>query len=108
MAEGRRRLSRRGFPNGEKTGRARRYLLFAACFFLLILLLSLFSSRGLLSLYRLYRTEQHLQTQISELKSGNEVLRGEVSAWENDASRIEMAARDELGLVKPGELIYQF
>jgi cell division protein FtsB len=83
-------------------------LLVVACFFLLFFLLSLFSSRGLLSLYRLYCTEQHLRTQIAEAKAKNAALRQEVSSWENDAGKIEMVARDELGLVKPGELVYQF
>ena len=87
---------------------ANRYFLIVAFFFLLFFLLSLFSNRGVLSLYRLYYTEQHLRTQIAESKAKNAALKSEVSSWENDLGRIEMVARDELGLVKPGELIYQF
>ncbi|MDH7499258.1 MAG: septum formation initiator family protein [candidate division NC10 bacterium] len=108
MARERQETIRRGSVLRERRGKACRYLLFATCVFLFILLVSLFSSRGLLSLYRLYCTEQHLQHQIAELKSRNAALREELWAWENDPSRIEMIARDELGLVKPGELIYQF
>jgi len=108
MARKRPEIIGKGSSLRERRGKARRYLLFAASFFLLILMLSLFSSRGLLSLYRLHCTEQHLQTQIAELKSRNAALREELWAWENDPSRIEIIARDELGLVKPGELIYQF
>jgi len=108
MAQRRKETIRRGSPITERKGRARRYLLLMACFFLLLLLVSLFSNRGLLSLYRLYCMEQHMQTQIAELKSRNAGLRQELSSWENDPSKIERIAREELGLVKPGELIYQF
>jgi cell division protein FtsB len=89
-------------------GGARRYLLWVGFFFLLLFLLSLFSSRGILSLYRLYRTEQRLHLQIAESKAKNAALKEEAASWQEDLGRIEKVARDELGLVKPGETVYQF
>ena len=85
-----------------------RYIWAIASLFLLLFLLSLFSHRGLISLYRLYRTEQHLRLQIEESKRKNAALKQEVTSWQEDYGKIEKLAREELGLVKPGELIYQF
>jgi cell division protein FtsB len=72
------------------------------------LLLSLFNHRGLIGLYRLYRTEQHICLQIEESKAKNAALKKEVASWQEDLGKIEKVAREELGLVKPGELVYQF
>jgi cell division protein FtsB len=85
-----------------------RYVWAVASFLLLLFLLSFFSHRGLISLYRLYRTEQHLRLQIQESKAKNAALKQEVTSWQEDYGKIEKAAREELRLVKPGELVYQF
>jgi cell division protein FtsB len=93
----------------EKSLRGKnRYVWAVASFLLLLFLLSFFSHRGLISLYRLYRTEQHLCLQIEESKAKNAALKQEVTSWQEDTGKIEKVAREELGLVKPGELIYQF
>jgi len=85
-----------------------RYVWAVVGLLLLLFLLSLFSHRGPVSLYRLYRTEQHLRLQIEESKRKNAALKQEVTSWQEDYGKIEKLAREELGLVKPGELIYQF
>jgi cell division protein FtsB len=95
-------------PMDKEAKGGRRYWRIALVVFLLIFFLSLFDSRGLLGLYRLYRTEQHLRAQIEERKAKNAALKEEASRWQEDLGRIERVARDELGLVKPGELVYQF
>jgi cell division protein FtsB len=95
-------------PVNQETRGGRRYWRIALAVFLLIFCLSLFNSRGLLGLYRVYRTEQHLRAQIEEHKAKNAALREEASRWQEDLGRIERVARDELGLVKSGELVYQF
>ena len=93
----------------EKSLRGKnRYVWAIASLFFLLFLLSLFSHRGPISLYRLYRTEQHLRLQIEESKRKNAALKREVTSWQEDYGKIEKVAREELGLVKPGELIYQF
>jgi cell division protein FtsB len=92
----------------KKRDGSSQYLRAVGAFLILLLLLSLFSHRGLISLYRLYRTEQHLRVQIEEAKAKNAALKQEVSSWQEDLGKIEKVAREELGLVKPGELVYQF
>jgi cell division protein FtsB len=49
-----------------------------------------------------------LRLQIEESKRKNAALKQEVTSWQEDYGKIEKVAREELGLVKPGELIYQF
>lgn len=103
-----RRMAGNSDPEAWKKGELRRYLSLALLCFFLFLLFSFFSDRGLFSLYRLYRTEQHLRAQIAETRARNAALRSELRTWETDLSKIETVAREELGLVKPGELVYQF
>jgi cell division protein FtsB len=103
-----RRKGRKLDPQVRRKGELRRYLTVAALCFSLFLLFSFFSDRGLFSLYRLYRTEQRLRAQIAETRARNAALRSELSSWETDLAKIETVAREELGLVKPGELVYQF
>ncbi|ABO48671.1 Septum formation initiator [Desulforamulus reducens MI-1] len=45
-----------------------------------------------------------LQTQVEELKNRNEALRTEIKQIKSEAY-IEQAAREQLGLVKPGETL---
>ena len=55
-----------------------------------------------------------LQRELGELKAKNQVtaaenerLRHEVNALRHDLGAVERVAREELGLVKPGEVVFQ-
>ncbi|MFQ5656601.1 MAG: septum formation initiator family protein [Candidatus Methylomirabilales bacterium] len=74
----------------------------------LLLLLSLVGDRGLLQLYRMGRVKTHLAQEIRTLKLENTLLRKEVEAMQRYPSRAEEIARRDLGLVRPGEIVYQF
>jgi cell division protein FtsB len=78
---------------------------------LLLLLLgaaSLMGDRGLLRLYQLHRTRAALTREIEDLTAKNASLAEEVRALRTDPGRVEAIAREELGLVKPEELVYEF
>lgn len=47
-----------------------------------------------------------LEEEIATLREANENLRSEVKALKEDPFYIEKVARDDLGLTKPGEIIY--
>jgi len=49
-----------------------------------------------------------LVNQIEALKQENALLRQEVEALRRHPSRSEEIARRDLGLVRPGEIVYQF
>ncbi len=69
---------------------------------------SVMGNRGLLRLYEMRRARAALTREIGELAAANAALAEEVRALRTDPSRIEAIAREELGLVKPGELVYEF
>jgi cell division protein FtsB len=91
-----------------KTQRPRRGLILLLCFLGLLLLLSLLGDRSLLELYRMVRVKADLEHQIETLKRENALLRQEVEAMRRFPSRAEEIARRDLGLVRPGEIVYQF
>jgi cell division protein FtsB len=68
----------------------------------------LFSDRGLMKFLEVFRTHRNLEQEIHRLEQRNEELRRGVEALKNDPDTIESIARRELGLVKEGELVYQF
>jgi len=58
---------------------------------------------------------EHLGKNLKELNESNrnlirenEALRAKIRAFHSDPEYIEKVARDELGMVLPGEIIYQF
>jgi len=72
-------------------------------------LLSLFfGEMGLVNASRLKKVHTELQGEVESLRSSNARLRQEIEALQQDPSVIEHLAREALGLVKEGELVYQF
>jgi cell division protein FtsB len=72
----------------------------------------LYGSSGLARYMRLKQERNALHEANLKLHVENQRLRGELEALSDDAgdlsrAAVERAARDELGLVKPGEVVYQ-
>jgi cell division protein FtsB len=67
-----------------------------------------FGDKGLLQVYRLRRELKGIQRANMELQRENERLRAEIDNLRTDKKYIEELARRELGLVKKGEIVYQF
>lgn len=64
--------------------------------------------RSGLSLFMSQRAElQHLIEQNRELRTTNSELRLQLSRIQEDDAEIERVARDELGLVRAGELVFK-
>jgi cell division protein FtsB len=58
---------------------------------------------------------RHLTTELEELRESNEdlvreiaTLKGEIDALRSDSSYVERIARDELGMVRAEEFVFQF
>jgi cell division protein FtsB len=66
------------------------------------------SEEGLPRYRRLSEQLQRLRSQNVELARNIERLNREVNALRSDPAAIERIARDELGLVQPGEIVFQF
>lgn len=67
-----------------------------------------FGDKGLLQVYRLRRELREIERVDMELRQENERLIGEIDNLRTNKKYIEELARRELGLVKKGEIVYQF
>ena len=67
-----------------------------------------FGEKGILQLLRLKKEVIQIKERNIKLEKENQKLREEVKRLQRDKRYIEEIARKELGLVKEGEIIYQF
>ena len=86
----------------------KRRLAFIGLLVMLIAILSVGGNRSLIRIYQMSKTRTELHREIGRLKRLNQELAGEVQSFKNDPGRVEAIAREDLGLVKPGEVVYQF
>ncbi len=69
---------------------------------------TVFGEHGLIRMVRYKRQTQKLVKQSQNLKAENEQLRQEIERLKSDDAYVERLAREELGMVKNGEFVYQF
>ncbi|MGH7412411.1 MAG: FtsB family cell division protein [Candidatus Methylomirabilis sp.] len=86
----------------------KRRLIFIGLLVMLIAILSVGGNRSLIRIYQMSKTRTELHREIGRLKRLNQELAGEVQSFKNGSWQVEAIAREELGLVKPGEVVYQF
>ena len=84
------------------------YLLLWPVLVLISVLVIIWSPNGLLHLRQLHVEYQTLIHNNLVLEKENHRLYEEIGRLRNDPATIEHLARQELGLVKDGELIFQF
>lgn len=65
-------------------------------------------NRGLWNLYQLHQEKQNLSGQVDQLKSEINRYQIEYQDFQRNPSVLEKQAREELNLVKPGEVVYKF
>lgn len=75
---------------------------------LFILGFAVFGERGLFRLLSLQQQKQALALESERLQAENDRLREQVERLQNDHLYVERFAREELGMVKPGEFVLQF
>ena len=74
-----------------------------------LLLSYLFVNENGLPLYLYMKNRQDaLNTETHQLTESNAELREEINHVQHDPSRLEQLARDRLGMVQEGEIVYQF
>jgi cell division protein FtsB len=85
----------------------RRTLQMLLVFVTLVLVINaLVGERGLTQTLRARKQHQELVTAIERLRAENTRLRDEARRLRSDPGTIEALARQELGLIKPGELLF--
>jgi len=65
-------------------------------------------NRGLWNLYKLHQEKQIVSNRITKLKIEINRSQLEYHVFEKKSSTMEKQAREELNLVKPGEIVYKF
>lgn len=89
------------FPRRRKT------LHLLLIFVTLVLVLdALVGEKGLLETIRARRQHRELTASIERLRSENAQLREDARRLLEDPSAIESLAREELGLIRPGEMLF--
>jgi cell division protein FtsB len=101
-----------GDPRGRPQGvppLARRTVRAVFWFLALSLLFnSLFGDMGLVERFRQKRVLAKLSREVASLRAENARLVTDIDDLRRDPYRIEAIAREELGLVKPGEIVFLF
>jgi len=67
-----------------------------------------FDSKGLKRVKRLKHELVELKEDNTRIRRENEDLRSKIRAFHSDLRYIEKVARDDLGMVAPDEIIFQF
>jgi cell division protein FtsB len=101
--------SRGGIPMKLLVHFSSRWLLyFLACSIVLLSLYTILGERGAIHLWRLRGEKIKMDEQNYRLHNENEALRQRITRLRSDDSYLEKIAREELNLVRPGEVIYRF
>ena len=82
-----------------------RYLVF---FLLLMALLITFGNRGFVDNYLMSKRLAQLKSQNIEITKENNELKNNIILLRSDIAYIEMIARNELGMVKKGDMVYRW
>jgi cell division protein FtsB len=88
-------------------GKGRKALLLACVLGLVALMVGgLFGNRGMLQLMQERERARRVEHQISDLRSENLQLAAEIRALRTQPRAIERLAREQLGLLRPGETVF--
>ena len=85
--------------------RAARYILGALL--LLVFMNGVFGENGYLATRRARSDAERLRKEIQQLNEENRQLAGDVRALKTDPAAVERVAREEMGLARPGELVFR-
>lgn len=68
---------------------------------------AVYGSRGFNDLTRLERAQSEAEEVAFRLKQRNQALRSHFKRLEHDDAYLEKVAREKLGWIKPGEMVYR-
>ena len=76
-------------------------------FLFLMTLLITFGNRGLVDNYLMSKRLDNLKSQTIKITEENNELKKKILLLRNDINYIEMIARNELGMVRKGDVVYR-
>jgi cell division protein FtsB len=74
---------------------------------LLLALQDVFGAHGFLAMWRTQQEMKRLQGEVTRLGKENRALSSQVNSLKTDPKAIERIAREEMGLARPGEMIFK-
>lgn len=74
---------------------------------LFVFMNGLFGQNGYVAMRRARADAERLKQEIHQLNEENQNLSGEVRALKTDPAAVEKVAREEMGLARPGELVFR-
>ena len=72
-----------------------------------LLVHDIFGAHGFIAMRKTQREIEQIREQIGKLNHENHSLSGQVNSLKTDPKAIERIAREEMGLARPGEIIYK-
>lgn len=94
--------------NDHQKNRWKAFILIGIAINVYLLLSFFFGEMGQIKVTKIRGVYQKIQTEVLSLKLENKQLASRIEALQYDNASIERLARLRLGLVKPGELVYEF
>ncbi len=87
----------------------KKYFFYMAGLIAMLLFFGVFGGRSLVQIYHLKEERERIRTSNARLREENRKLAEQIGRMKhNKKEEVERIAREELGLVKKGELIYKF
>jgi len=83
-------------------------LIGSSIFLLAMMAFTVWGDRGLLAMWRTQHDLERLGREIEIVEQKNATLIREAQRLRSDLGLIEKIAREELGLVRPGEIVFEF
>jgi cell division protein FtsB len=74
---------------------------------LFVFMNGVFGQNGYVAMRRARADAERLKQEIHQLNEENQNLSGEVRALKSDPAAVEKVAREEMGLARPGELVFR-
>jgi cell division protein FtsB len=84
----------------------RKLLVVAACVAAFLTLVSAADAKGFRRYLRLRQDVEIIQERNRAITAQNDALRREINALRTDPAALERAAREELGYIQPGEIVF--
>jgi cell division protein FtsB len=81
------------------------FILGVACFFVILIVTSLFGKKGVMELRRARQALAASETRVRALEAEKVRLEAEIVRLDKDPRAVEKRAREKLGLVEPGEKV---
>ena len=72
-----------------------------------LLVHDIFGAHGFIAMRRTQKEIEQIREQIGKLNSDNKSLSSQVNSLKTDPKAIERIAREDMGLARPGEIIYK-